>query len=142
MNPDKLPPPTAVRASTSTIRRALLSLAGLAGLMALAWLAMRFSLPLPTCPLRAATDVPCPCCGSTRAFAAMAQLDFSTALRMNPLVSLSALGASLVWLLSLFCGDQWLKQLGAALIAHPVFKWLLALAVAANWFYLWRYLPR
>jgi hypothetical protein len=142
MNPVELPPPLPARAPVPTARRALRSLAWLAGLLALAWLAMRLSLPLPPCPLRAATEVPCPFCGSTRAFAAMAQLDFSTALRLNPFVCLAALGAGFVWLLALRRGDEWLKQIAAGFNARAGWKWLLALALAANWLYLWHHLPR
>ncbi len=142
MNPAELPLPSPTRAPAPAARRPLRSLASLAGLMVLAWLALRFSLPLPPCPLRAATDVPCPFCGSTRAFAALAQVDFTAALRLNPLVSLAALGAGGIWLLALGRGDAWRKQVVAGVSARAGWKWLLALAVAANWFYLWLRLPR
>lgn len=122
-------------------RRALQSLALLLGLMLLAWVALRYQLPLPPCPLRAMSDVPCPFCGSTRTFAALARLDFAAALRLNPLVCVGAVAAA-VWLLTLWRGDDWGKRMKAAWTKGAVWKWLLAVALALNWLYLWFHLPR
>jgi Protein of unknown function (DUF2752) len=47
-------------------------------------------LPFSVCFLKAATGIPCPTCGSTRAFAHLATLDFAGAFAMNPLAALGA----------------------------------------------------
>jgi hypothetical protein len=44
------------------------------------------------CPLKAATGVPCPTCGSTRAVQALMHFDIAAAFQLNPLTTL-ALGA-------------------------------------------------
>lgn len=69
--------------------------------MLVARVALDFQLPLPPCPLREMTGVPCPSCGSTRTFAALARLDFAAALRLNPLVCVGACAASALWLLAM-----------------------------------------
>lgn len=139
---DTCPPPLPGRAPTRAGGMALRSLALLLGLMALAWVAMRLELPLPPCPLRETTGVPCPFCSSTRTFAALARLDFAGALQLNPLVCLAACGAGAVWLLMLLRGDERWKRLKASWTAQPLWKWLLAAALALNWLYIWFHLPR
>lgn len=132
------PPALPVRRAS----RARGALAALLGLVLLAEVVIRFQLPVPACPLRATTGVPCPFCGSTRAFAALAHLDFATALRLNPFVSLAASAAAAGWL--------WAMRRGAAVsggpsfdwLARPLGRWLLACALAGNWLYLWLTLPR
>src|SRR5688500_12614594 len=42
-----------------------------------------------TCPLIALLNVPCPSCGTTRAFASLANLDLLAAIKFNPLIVLS-----------------------------------------------------
>lgn len=110
--------------------------------MLLAWVALRYQLPLPPCPLRALTDVPCPFCGSTRTFAALARLDFVAALRLNPLVCVAAVAAAAVWLLTCWRGVSGFKEPRAAWTKGTTWRWLLALAFALNWLYLWFHLPR
>ncbi len=48
-------------------------------------------LGLSLCVFRLATGLPCPTCGTTRAFGRLAQLDLRGALLMNPLAALGAL---------------------------------------------------
>ncbi len=136
------PPPLPKPAATRPGRHALQSLLFLLGLMLLARVALHYQLPLPPCPLLATTGAPCPFCGSTRAFAAMARLDFVAALRLNPLVCLAAGGAVALWLLILLRGREPLSWLGKSLRSSAVWKWLLALALLLNWLYLLIHLPR
>jgi|GEM_PF-747163 len=134
--------PSAATTAPPRGRRALLSLFMLLGLMVLARVALHCQLPLPACPLRETTGVPCPLCGGTRAFASLAGLDFAEALRLNPLVSLAACGAGGWWLLVLLRREGWLARLKTVCVARAGWKWLLALAVLADWVYLWFSLPR
>jgi hypothetical protein len=84
-----------------------------------------------SCPTLTLFGVPCPSCGSTRAFAALVEFDLLRALSFNPLVV-----AGLVFLL-----------------IAPLFKlrfekranlsWIMsATAVGLNWLYLLLFLPR
>jgi hypothetical protein len=133
-----IPPPLPRREGGSALK----SLASLLGLMALAGVALHFQLPLPPCPLREMTGVPCPFCGSTRTFAALAHLDFSAALRFNPLVCVAVCGASALWLLA------WLRDGQPRLVPRHLpgrrilWQGLLGAALVANWVYLWFHLPR
>jgi hypothetical protein len=137
----------ALRAESATTttppraRRALQSLTLLLGLLLLARIALHFQLPIPACPLRAATGVPCPFCGGTRACAALAGLDFLEALRFNPLVALAVCGAGGLWVLALLRREDRLPKLGDSLGRSRVWKGLLALALLLNWLYLCLRLP-
>ena len=115
---------------------------GLIGLMVIARVALHFQLPMPSCPLRELTGVPCPLCGSTRTFAALARLDFAAALRLNPLVCVAACGATALWLLVVLRTEKSLAWLRSLLVRGAMWKWLLAVALALNWLYLWLPLPR
>lgn len=136
------PPPLPGRAPSRDGSPALRSLTLLLGLVVLAGLAMRFELPLPACPLRTHTGIPCPFCGSTRAFAALARLDFVSAVQFNPFVSLATCVAGGLWLLAAVRADQPVRQLRSRVGRSPLWKWLLALALTLNWLYLWFHLPR
>lgn len=136
------PPPLPRPAVTQSGRQALVSLALLLGLIAFASVALHYQLPLPACPLRETTGVPCPLCGSTRAFASLAGLDFLEALRLNPLVCLVACGLGALWLLALarVAGPMaWLQRRSGV---GRSWQWLLALALLLNSLYLCLYLPR
>lgn len=139
---EAIPPPLPRPATTRPARQVLQSLALLLGLMVFARVALHFQLPLPGCPLREMTGMPCPFCGSTRAFAALARLELGEALRLNPLVSLIACVAGGWWMLSILRRRDpraWLKH---SFMAGTAWKWLLAVALALNWLYLWFHLPR
>jgi hypothetical protein len=69
---------------------ASVALAG-ALLVALAQVSSAFEIPIPLCPLKHLTGVPCPTCGGTRALRALGQGALLAALRWNPLVTISAL---------------------------------------------------
>ncbi len=135
-------PPLPKRIESRPGRHALRSLVLLLGLMALARVALDFQFPLPACPLRETTGVPCPFCGSTRTFAALARLDFFEALRLNPLVCCAACIAGALWALALLRRDGSPAKLKNTFAAGAAWKWLLATALALNWLYLWFRLPR
>lgn len=132
------PPPLPRRPMPRTLR----SLGLLVGLVGVAWVARRFDLPLPSCPFREWTGVPCPFCGSTRAFAALAELNFIGAFRLNPLVSFAALVGGTVWGWGLLRGGNAMTRLMAATQTRGHWKWLLAGALSLNWIYLALHLPR
>lgn len=141
---EAIPPP--VPASAAVPLRRWSSWRGLivmACLVIAARLALHFELPLPGCPLRETTGVPCPFCGSTRACAALAGCDFTGALRWNPLVSLSLM-VGFAWL-----GFAAVQPLPAHLLWRRSRAWLasvssrrwLAGALLLNWVYLCARLP-
>ncbi len=143
MKPAETVPPPLPRSNASRpLRQVAQSLALLLGLMVLARVALHFQLPLPGCPLREWTGVPCPFCGSTRAFAAMAGLDLVAALRLNPLVSFAALTAGVFWLWALVRGFDPAGRLRQRLGRGAVWRWLLSVALLLNWLYLLFWLPR
>jgi len=136
--PPPLPSSSRARWSGSNLR----SLGFLLGLMVVARVAMHYQLPLPGCPMRELSGVPCPFCGSTRAFAALAGFDLLAALKLNPLVTLAAMAAGVAWTVSAMIGKGRVDRVRHRLLASAVSKWVLALLLALNWFYLWRNLPR
>lgn len=82
------------------------------------------------CPALRLLHIPCPSCGSTRALAFLAQGNFCSALRFNPLIALSACAAPLIS----FPGFR--RLLGRA-------GWVAFFgAVLLNWIYLLFFLPR
>lgn len=80
------------------------------------------------CPFHALTGLPCSACGGTRAMIALAHLDPWTALEMNPLLTLAALGAPLFVALAAFAR-------GAFVLSHRTAV-LSVVAILANWTYL------
>jgi hypothetical protein len=83
------------------------------------------------CPVMALAHVPCPSCGSTRAFAALAEGQFLLALSFNPfmIAGLPFLALAFIW------RDR--------LAAHTGLLWsVFAGAVFLNWLYLVYFLPR
>lgn len=66
---------------------------GAAALVA-GWL--RLGLPRPVCPLHAATGIPCPGCGTTRAIEALLAGEGSAAFLLNPLAC-AALAAVVIF---------------------------------------------
>ena len=77
------------------------------------------------CFMRRLTEVPCPGCGLTRGFAALAKWDFATAVAEHPLSPLFALEALAAWL---FWGRvSWLRT---PMLAPPWLNALLIVQVA------------
>jgi hypothetical protein len=83
------------------------------------------------CPMLAMLGVPCPSCGSTRAFAALAGWDFAGAVRFNPLIMLGLLGLPV--LLAVKRWPEWVLRNGWAIFGT---------LVGLNWVYLLLFLPR
>ena len=104
-----------------------------AGLLAVAALPLEV-FSLFSCPWRAATGLPCPTCGCTRAFHHLVHGDLPAAFSASPLGALLALGCALhvAWTVSRLCGLRW------APFVEPTrrFRVGLAVAVAANWVFL------
>ena len=84
-----------------------------------------------TCPMIALLNVPCPSCGTTRAFAALANLDLLAAIKFNPLTVLALFALPFVGSLKLLPAS--IKQYG---------WWIFGVLVASNWLYLLLFLPR
>jgi hypothetical protein len=62
-------------------------------ILALGQVSSQFEIPIPLCPLKHITGIPCPTCGGTRAVKALAHGAVLAALRWNPLVAIAALAA-------------------------------------------------
>jgi Protein of unknown function (DUF2752) len=108
-----------------------------AAVVGVAWL--RLGLPRPACPLHAATGLPCPGCGTTRAIEALLAGEWSAALALNPLACAALAG---VVLFDLYAGIVLLGRLPRwrprSPLPAPVRGGVIA-AVALNWFWLmWR----
>ena len=83
------------------------------------------------CPALSLVGVPCPSCGSTRAFAALAQFDLLAAIKFNPLIVFGVLALPLLHFANAVPA-RW-KDYG-----WPAF----VVAVLLNWLYLLFFLPR
>jgi hypothetical protein len=109
----------------------LLLAAGATALLGLA------RLPFPVCVFKAVSGIPCPTCGSTRALACLAQLDFAGAFAMNPLAAAGAFVVGAWALLDLALLPQ---QRALALELRPALgraaRVAAVLALALNWVYL------
>jgi hypothetical protein len=63
-------------------------------IVALGQVSTQFEIPVPLCPLKHITGIPCPTCGGTRAVKALfGHGAVLAALRWNPLVAMAALAA-------------------------------------------------
>jgi Protein of unknown function (DUF2752) len=83
------------------------------------------------CPAMVLFEVPCPSCGSTRAFAALAGLDLLGALRFNPMIVMGVVALPFVGFLKRVV-KSWEK-----------YGWgIFAGVVILNWVYLVLFLPR
>ena len=114
----------------------------LAGLAAVALLLARFwpfeRFPIAACQFRSMTHLPCPGCGSTRAFVRLMHGDLPGGLHFSPLGSAIFLVA-VAWIA--YTVLRW------TVLARPVviessagerraLAWVAGLAVTANWLYL------
>jgi hypothetical protein len=88
------------------------------------------SLPLPACPLRYLTGIPCPTCGMTRSFVALAQGDLAGAVDYHlfgPILFVGLMIALGHVLLELGTGRQ-VKGFHTWLFTRPPLIWLTGLA--------------
>jgi len=91
---------------------------------------------VPGCLFHALTGIPCPGCGTTRAVLALAHADVGAALAWNPLATTAIVlgGAACV------LAPMWIALRGPVPVVAPSLprraRWLLALALAANWAWL------
>lgn len=116
----------------------LSGLAGLAAFVVLGFWHPSGGADSSICLFRRATDIPCPGCGLTRAFAALAKGHFSEAFAFHPfvyLIALEALAAWLVWGWFAFRGrpwpERWSRRAGPIALGHVaalVALWLGRLA--------------
>lgn len=108
-----------------------------AALCAAGWLFL--GLPLPGCPMREWTGVPCFGCGATRCLNDLLHGNLRAAVAWNPAVAAAAGAIALVWL---YCAAAWLLRLPRVRIVSltPAGVTLLRVAVVAviavNWMYL------
>src|SRR3954452_646196 len=75
--------------------------------------------PPYACPLRAATGIPCPFCGMTRAVVAAVHGDIAASLRYNPagiLLVVITLALVMGWRLQRVRVPQWVIPVGLALL--------------------------
>ena len=83
------------------------------------------------CPMLSVIGIPCPTCGTTRAFAALAEMKFVSAVMFNPLFVVGLMAAPIF---------LFVRQVPEGLKRKGWF--IFAAAVALNWVYLILYLPR
>jgi Protein of unknown function (DUF2752) len=108
-----------------------------AGVAGVAWL--RLGLPRPVCPLHAATGLPCPGCGTTRAIEALLAGDWSAAVMWNPLACVALAGVVLFDLYAVIVLLARLPRWRPCGPLPPVVRGGVMAAVALNWFWLmWR----
>ncbi len=96
---------------------------------------------LARCPLRTATGVPCPTCGSTHAVVALLQGHVKTALRDNPLTTGVTTGFALavMWAAGAMLIPAWRVRLVLSARERRMALSLAALTIIAAWFYeIWR----
>jgi hypothetical protein len=114
--------------------------AAIGSLAGLAIVTLRLDrLPLVVCVFKGLTGLPCPTCGSTRAFGRLFRLDLRGALAMNPLATLGAILIALWALAELLLLLPPRRRTLAIEVAPRVATALrVAVIVAAllNWIYL------
>ncbi len=81
----------------ATRRRAWITLLGLSAMFATSLLWRPSDNGIILCPFRALSGYPCPGCGMTRAFSALAHGEFLSAVIYNPLSPILFVAALLVW---------------------------------------------
>lgn len=94
-------------------------------------------LPVNFCVFKSLTGLPCPTCGTTRAFGRLFAGDISGAIAMNPLAACGALGL-LAWGLADLAFLTRRRSLAVELSPHAGLALRVAAvaAVAMNWAYL------
>ena len=119
------------RFSSSNAARVLLAVVIVAACVALAHV---FGVTL--CPMKRLLGVPCPTCGTTRAFAELLRGDVFGAFARQPLVmSCSLLGLPILLAIRIVSGRKTMAELLATVSRSAVF-WCFAVAVVlANWIY-------
>ena len=119
------------RFSSSNAARVLLSVVIIAACVALAHV---FGVTL--CPMKRLLGVPCPTCGTTRAFAELLRGDVFGAFARQPLLmSCSLLGLPVLLAIRIVSGQKTMADLLAVVSRSAVFWCLAAAAVLANWIY-------
>lgn len=95
-----------------------------------------FQITLPACSLKRMTGIPCAFCGGTRCLQELGHLHFVEAFWLNPLVTLAALAAAPVAVISVLFPqlNRFVKKLPLIPIALTV--------VALNWIFVIKFLPR
>ena len=93
---------------------------------------------LPSCLFRGLTSFPCPTCGATRALLLLVHGEVAAALSMNPLVSLTAVAACLVFPCSLLALLLHMPRPSLELSTreHVVVRTAAVVLVLMNWAYL------
>ncbi|MGE0454236.1 MAG: DUF2752 domain-containing protein [Vicinamibacteria bacterium] len=109
---------------------------GVLGALAVKLLGL-YRLPITLCYFKGFTGIPCFTCGSTRAAAHLAVLDFTGAFAVNPLATGVALALA-VWGLAELLLLPWklALRLELAPVLHPWLRWTLVVLGVANWLYL------
>lgn len=108
--------------------------AAIFALAALPW-ASRFAAVLPSCPLRAATGLPCPACGSGRAILALAGGDLIAAFALQPLLVLAG-GAFVIGGVAVALAALFGRPLAEPRELPAWARILAPVALLAQWLYL------
>ena len=93
------------------------------------------------CPLRTATGVPCPTCGSTHAIVSLLHGHLFGALRYNPLTTATAVlfAAAFTWAAVASISPRWRIVPVLSALEKRAILYGTALLLLANWFYeVWR----
>ena len=123
------------RFSSSNAARVLLALVIVAACVALA-----HAFGVTLCPMKRLLGVPCPTCGTTRAFAELLRGNVCGAFGRQPLVmSCSLLGVPVLLAIRIVSGRKTMADLWAAASRSAVFWCLAVAAVLANWIYVIRH---
>ena len=123
------------RFSSSNAARVLLSVAIVAACVALA-----HAFGVTLCPMKRLLGVPCPACGTTRAFAALLRGDVCGAFARQPLVmSCSLFGFPILLAIRIVSGRRRMAELLATVSRSAVFWCLVAAVGLANWIYVIRH---
>lgn len=102
-----------------------------------AWLAA--GVPLPVCVFHGLFGLPCPACGSSRAFLALLHGELAQAFFYNPLFVASLAGAALFDVYAVFAALHVVPRFRIASVAAgeaAVLRVAALLLIAGNWAYL------